>query len=276
MDLNSGALVALTLGFLLGLKHATDADHVVAVSTIVGEDRNAWRGLWVGGSWGLGHTTPLLILGIVILAFKEVVLDQYETVAPAFEFGVGIMLVLLGAQVFWNLRRRRLHVHEHAHDAGPHVHIHGSHGPDADPGGEASHGFFHPGRPFFRMKSYTIGVVHGLAGSAAVMLFEGSGDTALYDDATTSEDAVLEVLAELKPDRSIKTNVEFYTALLLHGVGMETDLFSPTFAVGRVGGWTAHILEQIAEARLMRPRAAYDGELDRVWVPVEERGNGGG
>jgi len=113
-------------------------------------------------------------------------------------------------------------------------------------------------------------------GSAAVMLFEGSGDTALYDDATTSEEAVLEVLAELKPDRSIKTNVEFYTALVLHGVGMETDLFSPTFAVGRVGGWTAHILEQIAEARLMRPRAAYGGELDRVWVPVEERGNGGG
>ena len=112
-------------------------------------------------------------------------------------------------------------------------------------------------------------------GSAAVMLFEGSGDTALYDDATTSEDAVLEVLAELKPDRSIKTNVEFYTALVLHGVGMETDLFSPTFAVGRVGGWTAHILEQIAEARLMRPRAAYSGELDRLWVPVEERGNGG-
>ena len=112
-------------------------------------------------------------------------------------------------------------------------------------------------------------------GSAAVMLFEGSGDTELYDDATTSEDAVLKVLAELKPDRSIKTNVEFYTALVLHGAGMETDLFSPTFAVGRVGGWTAHILEQIAEARLMRPRAAYGGELDRVWVPVEERGNGG-
>ena len=170
MDLESGALVALTLGFLLGLKHATDADHVVAVSTIVGEYRNAWRGIWVGGSWGLGHTTPLLILGIVILAFKEAVLDHYESVAPVFEFGVGIMLVLLGAQVFWNLRRRRLHVHEHAHDAGPHVHIHGSHRPDADVGGEAPHGFFHLGKPFFRMKSYTIGVVHGLAGSAAVML----------------------------------------------------------------------------------------------------------
>ncbi len=109
-------------------------------------------------------------------------------------------------------------------------------------------------------------------GTAAVKLFEGAGDTALYDDATTVEDAVLDVLAELKPDRSIKTNVEFYTALLLHGVGMETELFSPTFAVGRVGGWTAHVLEQIVEARLMRPRAGYEGELDRVWVPIEERG----
>ena len=108
-------------------------------------------------------------------------------------------------------------------------------------------------------------------GTAAVKLFEGAGDTALYDDATTVEDAVLEVLAELKPDRSIKTNVEFYTALVLHGVGMETELFSPTFAVGRVGGWTAHVLEQIVEARLMRPRAGYSGELDRVWRPLEER-----
>ena len=113
-------------------------------------------------------------------------------------------------------------------------------------------------------------------GTAAVKLFEGAGDTTLYDDATTVEDAVLEVLAELKPDRSIKTNVEFYTALVLHGVGMETELFSPTFAVGRVGGWTAHVLEQIVEARRMRPRAGYTGELDRVWRPLEERGNGGG
>ncbi|MCH7611454.1 MAG: citrate synthase/methylcitrate synthase [Chloroflexi bacterium] len=112
-------------------------------------------------------------------------------------------------------------------------------------------------------------------GRAAVKLFEGSGDTALYDDATAVEDVVLDVLAELKPDRSIKTNVEFYTALILHGVGMESDLFSPTFAVGRVGGWTAHILEQIAEARMIRPRAAYSGELDRVWSPIEEREDGG-
>ena len=167
---NSGALTALTLGFLLGLKHATDADHVVAVSTLVGQYRNVWRGIWVGGSWGLGHTTPLVVLGVIILAFKETVLDRYETVAPVFEVGVGIMLVLLGAQVFWNLRRGRLHLHSHTHEESPHVHIHATHPPAAGPEVEANHSFFHLGKPFFRMKSYTIGVVHGLAGSAAVML----------------------------------------------------------------------------------------------------------
>ena len=170
MDFESGALAALTLGFLLGLKHATDADHVVAVSVIVREYRNAWRGIWVGASWGLGHTTPLLVLGVAILLFKGVVLDRYESVIPVFEFGVGIMLVLLGAQVFWNLRRGRLHLHQHAHDDGPHVHIHATHDPAAAPEKESPHGFFHVGKPFFRVKSYTIGVVHGLAGSAAVML----------------------------------------------------------------------------------------------------------
>ena len=170
MDFESGVLVALSLGFLLGLKHATDADHVVAVSTIVNEYRNPWRGIWVGWSWGLGHTTPLLLLGIVILLFKDAVLDRYEAVAPVFEFGVGIMLVFLGAQVFWALRRGRLHLHEHAHDDGPHVHIHATHAPADGPDVETPHGAFHFGKPFFRMKSFTIGMVHGLAGSAAIML----------------------------------------------------------------------------------------------------------
>ena len=170
MDIESGALAALTLGFLLGLRHATDADHVVAVSTIVSEYRNAWRGIWIGASWGLGHTTPLLVLGIIILVFKEVVLDRYDSIAPGLEFGVGVMLVLLGVQVYWNLRRDRLHLHQHSHDRGPHVHIHATHEASADPEVERPHGFIRPGRPFFRMKSYLIGVVHGLAGSAAVML----------------------------------------------------------------------------------------------------------
>ena len=170
MEVQSGAIIALTLGFLLGLKHATDADHVVAVSTIVSEYRNAWKGIWVGASWGLGHTTPLLVLGIVILLLKDVALSRYEPIAPVFEFGVGVMMVFLGLQVFWNLRRGRLHVHEHQHDARAHLHIHGTHEASEEAVSLESHGFFKPGRPFFRAKSYLIGIIHGLAGSAAVML----------------------------------------------------------------------------------------------------------
>jgi len=167
MDFGSGAVTALVLGLLLGLKHATDADHVVAVSTIVSEYRNAWRGLWVGVSWGLGHTTPLVVVGIAILLLKEPAAQLYEDYAPFLEFGVGIMLVLLGLQVFWNFRHRGIHVHEHAPEEDPHRHLH-THELESTP--QSHHGFFQPGKPFFRLKSYVVGVIHGLAGSAAVML----------------------------------------------------------------------------------------------------------
>jgi ABC-type nickel/cobalt efflux system permease component RcnA len=167
MDLGSSALTALVLGLLLGLKHATDADHVVAVSTIVSEYNNPWRGLWVGVSWGLGHTTPLIVAGIAILLLKEPAAKLYEVYAPFLELLVGIMLVLLGLQVFWNFRHRRIHVHEHAHEEDPHKHLH-THELESAP--QSHHGFFQPGKPFFRLKSYVVGVVHGLAGSAAVML----------------------------------------------------------------------------------------------------------
>ncbi|MEE8442845.1 MAG: urease accessory protein UreH [Dehalococcoidia bacterium] len=174
--MESTALLALGLGFLLGLKHATDADHVVAISTIISEYRNAWRGIWVGASWGLGHTTPLLLVGASILLFRGSIMERYEEYARFLEFGVGIMLVVLGGQVFWNLRRHNLHLHEHLETEVPHVHIH-SHQPGEGTVDKAHHGFFRPGKPFFRLKSYLVGIVHGLAGSAAVMLAVLATDT---------------------------------------------------------------------------------------------------
>jgi high-affinity nickel permease len=173
MAVTDGTFIALTLGFLLGLKHATDADHVVAVSTIAREFGSAWRGIWVGVSWGLGHTTPLLVLGGVILLAKEALIERYAQIAPILEFGVGIMLVMLGAEVFWNLRRGRLHVHHHAHGSGEHVHIHSSHESGSDPAEQLRANAAKLSEPIhsrFRRKSYLIGVMHGLAGSAAVML----------------------------------------------------------------------------------------------------------
>ena len=107
--------------------------------------------------------------------------------------------------------------------------------------------------------------------AAAERLYEKDGDTALYVLSKEVENTALKQLAEYKPGRSLQTNVEFYTALLLHGLSLSTELFTPTFAIGRVAGWTAHCFEQRALDRLIRPQSEYVGTKDRGWTPPEER-----
>ncbi|HEY0512073.1 MAG TPA: citrate synthase/methylcitrate synthase [Thermoanaerobaculia bacterium] len=107
--------------------------------------------------------------------------------------------------------------------------------------------------------------------AAAERFYRHGGDEGLYALARSVEATALRLLRERKPDRPLDTNVEFYTALLLHGLGFPTGLFTPIFAVGRVAGWTAHALEQLATGRLIRPQSEYVGERDRRWVAVEER-----
>jgi len=106
---------------------------------------------------------------------------------------------------------------------------------------------------------------------AAERLYARNGDGELYGLALEVEKTALKLLAEHRPGRNLKTNVEFYTALLLHGLGLPAQLFSPTFAAARVAGWTAHCFEQQALDRIVRPRSAYVGSRDRRWVPVEQR-----
>lgn len=101
---------------------------------------------------------------------------------------------------------------------------------------------------------------------AADVLFRNAEDRALYDDARTVEAALLRALHELKPGRKLETNVEFYTALVLHGIGLDAELFAPTFAIARAGGWSAHVLEQMAEDHLIRPDVAYIGARDLHWT----------
>ena len=107
--------------------------------------------------------------------------------------------------------------------------------------------------------------------AAAERLYATDADADLHDLALKVEGTALRLLAEHRPGRNLQTNVEFYTALLLHGLGLPTDLFTPTFAVGRVAGWTAHCLEQQAEDRLIRPQSEYVWETDRTWEPPGER-----
>ena len=80
--------------------------------------------------------------------------------------------------------------------------------------------------------------------------------------ARSVERTALRLLHERKPERRLDTNVEFYTALLLHGIGLPAELFTPTFAVGRVVGWSAHCLEQLRDGRLIRPQSTYVGPVD--------------
>ncbi|PKB64695.1 MAG: hypothetical protein BZY80_01940 [SAR202 cluster bacterium Io17-Chloro-G2] len=160
-----GLVAALGLGVLLGLRHSLDPDHVVAVSTIVGEYRNPLKSFWVGVSWGLGHTATLFLIGIVIISLRLTIPDR---MALLLEFFVGIMLVGLGAQVVYGFWKKKVHQHAHGHEESNHQHYH-SHSQETEVE-RAHHGEIGIGKPFFRKKSFLVGTVHGVAGSAALTL----------------------------------------------------------------------------------------------------------
>src|SRR5918911_2919932 len=107
--------------------------------------------------------------------------------------------------------------------------------------------------------------------AAAERLYTTDGDKELYELAHDVEQTALTLLAEHKPGRNLQTNVEFYTALLLHGLRLPTQIFTPTFAVGRVAGGGGPCFVQRAPDRLIRPQSVYVGSRDRSWVPLEER-----
>jgi sulfite exporter TauE/SafE len=147
----------LLIGFVLGLQHAIEGDHLAAVSTIVSEKKNLWTASLVGGMWGLGHTISLFLVGALVIFLK---VQISETVEMKLEAIVGAMLVLLGLNALRKLfAAEKIHVHAHEHGEREHVHIH-THSSAQQ---ESSHHRFSP-------RSIAIGMVHGLAGSAALML----------------------------------------------------------------------------------------------------------
>lgn len=165
-----GALAILGLGLVFGLKHATEVDHVIAVSTIVGEHRNILRAALVGGLWGIGHTASLVVVGAIVLALRIAI---PESVANWLEFGVALMIIGLGASALLRVLRGRkdVHIHTHTHDRVLHSHIH-FHNGDAEHAAEQnlavpSHSHIATRIGF---KPLVVGAVHGLAGSAALTL----------------------------------------------------------------------------------------------------------
>jgi len=164
-----GVYALLGLGFLFGLKHATEVDHVVAVSTIVSEHRSVWRSTLVGGLWGAGHTLSLVFVGVLVLVFRVAIPVE---VSKWLEFGVALMIVTLGVLAVVRVMRRRpdVHLHRHSHDGQSHVHIHfHEHGTEhrevARPNESHSHSISSVG-----FQPLLVGAMHGLAGSAALTL----------------------------------------------------------------------------------------------------------
>lgn len=153
---NLSILSVLSVGFALGLQHAIEADHLAAVSTIVSEKKSLLTASLVGGLWGLGHTISLFMVGAIVIFLKVQISESVEAKLEAI---VGGMLILLGLNALRKLfLAKEIHVHAHDHGEREHLHLH-SHGDKA----EASHHRFSP-------RSVVIGMVHGLAGSAALML----------------------------------------------------------------------------------------------------------
>jgi ABC-type nickel/cobalt efflux system permease component RcnA len=179
-----GLLSIIAVGFFLGMRHATDPDHVIAVTTIVSRQRNASRAAWIGAFWGLGHTVTIFAVGTAIILFNLVIPPR---IGLAMELSVGLMLIVLGG---WNLtsflqglspklvagaQAPLIHSHPHHHGELVHNHPH-QHWPQDHSHAELDGGVARLDKKFGNQGAYQmlrplmVGIVHGLAGSAAVTL----------------------------------------------------------------------------------------------------------
>ncbi len=155
----------LALGFLLGIRHAFEADHLAAVSTLVSRGRDLRDMTRHGALWGVGHTLALLAISLGVL-FTPWGLP--ESFGPALELVVGLLLVGLGLHVLYRLWRDRVHIHVHSHADGEiHLHAH-SHRHEQGPHAESAHDHHHP---LPRWRTLLVGLTHGAAGSAALTVY---------------------------------------------------------------------------------------------------------
>jgi ABC-type nickel/cobalt efflux system permease component RcnA len=196
MNLGTGAPLGIALlGLLMGMRHATDPDHVIAVTTILSRERRFTTATWIGIVWGLGHTVTVLVVGALIIVFK---ISIPTRLGLAMEFAVAIVLILLGVSATARFFRRlvlriigfsstaatpsTVHSHLHSHGDGYHRHSHAHSHSDGHDLPDPSDGIpdhdhrlppetmstFAARRP--RLRAFCVGLVHGLAGSAAIAL----------------------------------------------------------------------------------------------------------
>ena len=160
-------LAVLSIGLIFGLKHATEVDHVVAITTIVSCHRNVFRSAIVGALWGAGHSASLLIMSVIVLSLRVAI---PQNVSGWLEFGVALMIIALGVSALWRATRKNaeVHVHQHSHDGLSHTHVHfHEHENKHNPSSRAAHS-----HAVSRVgwKPVLVGMMHGLAGSGALTL----------------------------------------------------------------------------------------------------------
>ncbi|MDQ6988568.1 MAG: urease accessory protein [Mariprofundaceae bacterium] len=157
-------LSVLLLGFLLGMRHAVEADHVAAVASMSTQTNSLKEAMKLGATWGLGHTLTLFLFGSIVIFSTSVIPD---TLALSLEFVVGIMLVFLGMDVIRRMRKERIHFHLHKHHDGiTHFHAHAH----PDEGAHTASAHNHAHKKGFHMRSLFVGMMHGMAGSAALII----------------------------------------------------------------------------------------------------------
>ncbi len=154
----------LLLGFLVGMSHAFETDHLAAIGTLASSGKATPKRLaFLGASWGVGHTTTLFVISLPVILFGVILTDRF---AAGMEFAIGIMLIGLGAHVFYRLLKSRVHLHAHDHGDGKrHFHAH-SHKDDIVPHEKNPH---HHEHKVFSWRAYLIGLAHGAAGSAGLV-----------------------------------------------------------------------------------------------------------
>lgn len=218
----------LALGFLIGLQHALEADHLMAMAALASGGGSLGAVARRGLAWGVGHTATLLALGGTAMLLGSLVPDR---LAATLEFAVGLMLVLLGADVLRRLRAQRVHVHRHVHFepacvqavhwpvAGLHVHLHAhSHTrPTAAAHDHEAHEHAHPAG--FPLRALCVGMMHGMAGSAAIVVLT------LH---------------------TVRSPAEGLLYILLFGVGSIVGMGVLGTAIGVPLGWSARIATNAA------------------------------
>ena len=162
-----GVFALLSLGLVFGLKHATEVDHVVAISTIVSQNRKLLRSATIGALWGAGHTAALLVTGVIAIGLRVAI---PERVSNWLEFGVALMILALGTSAMWRALRAgsEVHLHKHSHDGVSHVHVHFHEAKTQHHEQQPSahnHSVSAVG-----IKPVLIGTMHGIAGSGALTL----------------------------------------------------------------------------------------------------------